>query len=62
MKFRIILAWTLLTGSLIGWPCSVFWWAKDEPVFVLSLSWIALAMTAVDILFTAEVKEKGTNE
>lgn len=57
---RRLLAWILLIGSLIGWPCSVIWWAPDEPVFVLSLSWLALIMTSIDILFTAQVKEDRT--
>jgi hypothetical protein len=56
-KFRIILAWALLIGSLVGWPLSIFVWAKTEPKFVLSLSWLALTLTALDILFTAQVGE-----
>lgn len=54
---RRLLGWILLILSLVGWPLSLFWWAKDEPPFVLSLSWLALVLTAIDILFTAQVKE-----
>jgi hypothetical protein len=54
-RIRIWLGWVLLIGSLIGWPASVIWWARDEPPFVLSLSWLALTLTALDILFTAQV-------
>lgn len=36
----------------------MLWWAKDEPPFVLSLSWLAITLTALDILFTAQVKEE----
>lgn len=57
---RRVLAWTLLSMSAIGWPCSLIWWAAEEPPFVLSLSWLALILTAMDMLFTAQVKEKGT--
>lgn len=54
---RRVLAWTLLIGSLAGWPLSLFTLARDEPPFVLSLSWLALVLTAMDMLFTAQVKE-----
>lgn len=54
---RRLLGWSLLILSLAGWPLSLIWWAKEEPPFVLSLSWLALVLTAIDILFTAQVKE-----
>ena len=59
---RRLLGWTLLIGSLIGWPVPLFTLAKDEPPFVLSLSWLALVLTATDILFTAQVKESKKDE
>lgn len=54
---RRALAWVLIVTCLVGWPGSIMWWARSEPVFVLSLSWLALILTAVDMLFTAQVKE-----
>jgi len=57
-KAKIIFAWVLLVITLVFWPLSLFTLAKDEPPFVLSLSWLALTLTAVDILFTAYVSKK----
>lgn len=64
-KFRWYLAWVLLIGSVIGWPLSTFWWAKNEPPFVLGLSWLAVILTAVDVINTVDVRkqqEKGEDE
>ena len=55
---RRALSWGLLIGSIIGWPASALWWAKDEPQFVLGLSWVAIILTALDALWTAEVHER----
>ena len=33
-------------------------WAQDEPPFVLSLSWLAIVLTAWDILTTSQVHEE----
>jgi uncharacterized membrane protein YfcA len=54
-RIEVALAWILLIGSLIGWPLSLIWWAKHEPPFVLSLSWLALVFTAWDIVKTSRV-------
>lgn len=56
-RAETIFAWTLLIGSLIGWPLSIVWWASSEPVFILSLSWLALTLTALDLLKTSRVHE-----
>ena len=58
MKIRIIGAWVLLIASLILWPLSMFTFAKGEPPFILSLSWLAITLTAVDILSTQDVRDK----
>jgi uncharacterized membrane protein YfcA len=55
-RHRIRLAWVLLGSSLIGWPLSALTLAKSEPQFVLGLSWLAIALTALDVLFTADVR------
>lgn len=48
----------LLVVTLIGWPVSLFTVARGEPPWVLSLSWLALTLTAADILATADVRVK----
>jgi hypothetical protein len=58
MKIRIIGAWVLLIGSMIGWPLSQFTVAKNEPPFILGLSWLAIILTAIDILSTQDVRDK----
>ena len=57
-QLRVIAAWVLLIGSIIGWPLSMFTWAKGEPPFVLSLSWLAIILTAWDILTTSQVHQE----
>jgi hypothetical protein len=55
-RARVRFAWGLLVTSLIGWPTTALTVAKDEPLVVLSLSWLALTLTALDVLFTADVR------
>jgi hypothetical protein len=55
-RARVALAWVLLGGSLIGWPLSAITVARHEPQFVLGLSWLALTLTAMDILQTTSVR------
>jgi uncharacterized membrane protein YfcA len=57
-RARTILAWTLLIGSLIGWPLSAFTVARHEPQFVLGLSWLAITLTAMDLLTSSQVHEE----
>lgn len=57
-RARTIAAWILLAGSCIGWPLSTLTWARDEPPFVLGLSWLAIILTAWDILTTSQVHEE----
>lgn len=57
-KTRLTFAWTLLATSVLGWPISALTFAKGEPVTVLGLSWLAIALTAVDILFTVNVRNQ----
>ena len=51
-----VLAWSLLVASLIGWPLSLA--LTDEPPFILSLSWLAIILTALDGLWVAKLDEK----
>lgn len=55
-RARVRFAWVLLVSSLIGWPISAFTIAKSEPKVVLGLSWLAITLTAVDVLFTSDVR------
>ena len=61
-RFEVALAWTLLVGSLIGWPLSAIWLAPDEPKFVLGLSWLAITLTAADLLKTSRVHRDQDQE
>jgi len=54
-RARLVIAWTLFVASLLGWPLSV--WLTDEPPFILSLSWLALTITAWDVICTSELKD-----
>ena len=54
-RAEVALAWTLLIGSLIGWPISALTVAKDEPPFILGLSWLAITLTAMDLLKSSRV-------
>lgn len=54
---RRVAAWMLVL-TLVGWPLSMFTFAKDEPPAVLSLSWLALTLTAADILASTDVRAK----
>jgi hypothetical protein len=56
-RARTIGAWVLLIGSLIGWPVTQFTIARDEPPFTLGLSWLAIILTAADLLSTSQVHE-----
>jgi hypothetical protein len=43
-RVRTVAAWVLLAGSLVGWPVSMLTWARHEPPFILSLSWLAIVI------------------
>jgi hypothetical protein len=55
---RIVFAWTLLIGSIIGWPLTALTVFSNEPQGILGLSWAAIILTAVDILSTTDVRTK----
>lgn len=62
-KVRVVLAWTLLVASIIGWPLTMFTLAKSEPPFVLSLSWLAIILAAAELLTSSQVhEEQGEQE
>ena len=47
-------------ASLVGWPVSMF--VTDEPPWILSLSWLAITFTALDIMATADVRRTQEDE
>jgi uncharacterized membrane protein YfcA len=57
-RARVILAWILLSGSIIGWPLSVLTVARDEPPFILGLSWLAIILAAAELLTSSQVHEE----
>jgi hypothetical protein len=52
-RTRRVLAEVLLDISVVGWPVSLL--LTNEPPIILSLSWLELSLTALDILFTSDV-------
>ena len=57
-RTRVKLAWGLLALSLIGWPVSALTFAQGEPQVVLGLSWLAITLTALDIVSTQDVRKQ----
>lgn len=58
---RVRLAVGLLVATGIGWPATAVAQAVGVPLFeqvMLALSWLAPAVSAVDVLFTAQIHEK----
>ncbi len=56
-RARTIGAWVLLIAAIIGWPVSQLTVARNEPPFVLALSWLAIILTCADLLSTSQVHE-----
>ena len=57
-KWRVRAAWALLAGCLVAWPVTALTVAKDEPQFILGLSWTALILTSLDIISTSDVRKE----
>lgn len=58
LSIRWWFAWVLLIISVVNWPLSTVWYASGEPPTVLALSWIAIILTALDIINTVDVRRK----
>lgn len=56
------MAWLWVVGSLIGWPLSAWTFASTEPPFILALSWLAITLTALDVLTTSDVRAAQDGE
>lgn len=57
-RARTIVAWVLLVGSTIGWPVSAVTVARDEPAFILGLSWLAIIVSSAELLTASQVHEE----
>lgn len=62
LRLRRLGAFALLLGSLIGWPVSALTVARHEPQFILGLSWLAITLTALDLLATTDVRTTTEND
>jgi ribose/xylose/arabinose/galactoside ABC-type transport system permease subunit len=60
-RARTVAAWVLLIGATVGWPVSMLTVARDEPPFVLSLSWLAIVIEAASLLTASQVHEQQSN-
>lgn len=56
-KHRKRAAWVLLVACFIAWPCTALTVFADEPQGILGLSFLALILTALDILATSDTRE-----
>lgn len=61
-RWRRRAALVLVVASLIGWPLSALTFARDEPQFILALSWLAITITAVDVAATTDVRAEQDDE
>jgi hypothetical protein len=61
-RARTIAAWVLLIGSTIGWPLSMMTWARGEPPFILSLSWLAIVIESASLLTSSQVHENQSSD
>ena len=57
-RLWVAIGWLLLAGSVVGWPLSALTFAREEPLTVLGLSWLALTLNAAGILVTAQAQKK----
>lgn len=62
VRARLILGWVLLVGSVICWPLSSFTFARHEPQFVLGLSWLAIILTALDLIETTAMRKSQDDD
>lgn len=53
-KGQEIASWFIIISSLIGWPVSALTIAKDEPLIILSISWLALIYSGYSALVAAQ--------
>jgi hypothetical protein len=61
-KVRVWGAWALLVGSLIAWPITALTVFREEPQGILGLSFLAIVLTAADIVSTQDVRKQQEGE
>lgn len=61
-QLRIRLAIVLLVVGVVGWPVTALTVARQEPQFVLGLSWLAIILTSLDVLATTDVRRTQDDE
>lgn len=57
-RVRVWAAWALVAACVVGWPLSALTIARGEPQFILALSWIAILVTALDVVSTQDVRKQ----
>lgn len=57
-RLRKRIAGCMVLVTLIAWPITQLTVARNEPPFVLALSWFAITLTALDVYFTADVRNE----
>ena len=57
-KVRVRAAWALLVGTLVAWPATALTVFREEPQGILGLSFLAIVVTALDVLSTQDVRSK----
>lgn len=61
-RFLLWFAVVQLVVSVVGWPLSALTVARDEPSFVLGLSWFAIIQGALVFVVTALIRKDGGEE
>lgn len=61
-KVRVAAAWVLLVGSLVAWPVTALTVFRGEPQGILGLSFLAIVVTALDVLSTQDVRKQQEDE
>jgi hypothetical protein len=57
-RTRAVVARWLAIVAVVAWPVTQFTIARDEPPFVLGLSWFAIILTLADLAATTDVRER----
>jgi hypothetical protein len=57
-RVRVWFALALLVGCVVAWPITALTVFRDEPQGILGLSYLALILTALDILATTDVRKQ----
>lgn len=55
---QLWLGWGMFSGACIGWPWSALTVAREEPQFILGLSWVAIITTALTFIEAAAVRKR----